>query len=452
MTYEYDVAVSFASEERKYVLEFVHELQDNNVTVFYDEFEEATVWGKDAYEYFTDIYRNKASYCVVFLSESYARKAWPTLELESAQERAYKENKEYILPVRFDDTEIPGIANTVFFLNANTRGPSDLCQSFLRKIGKEGMLLKDHVILRYDSDFVLDQNRFIKSLDKYSNWKSANIEYHLPVSVAFPFVLAKRIKSYRNLIDQLEPGNSIPAETIEQAKTIYSEEYITKYFVTRIQKAVRKLVSYYCSDLLSEQELIQTVQIYSQSKFINYLRNVLYYRLVETKDERWLSNYYHLSGATHESIMSGLPYVCKQLLPGEQLLFWAQIDLDFVSHHILNPTHIRKLLYIPDSLIMKLEHGKELTDFRSDILIYLLPQLIEFQFNHDTQFNIYDFIRYLNNYAISVRAEWFYRIDNYEQIGHYGKDQDQLKADLAEIPAFNEITRGQQFKLLNLLR
>ena len=101
---------------------------------------------------------------------------------------------------------------------------------------------------------------------------------------------------------------------------------------------------------------------------------------------------------------------------------------------------------------MKLEHGKELTDFRSDILIYLLPQLIEFQFNHDTQFNIYDFIRYLNNYAISVRAEWFYRIDNYEQIGHYGKDQDQLKADLAEIPAFNEITRGQQFKLLNLLR
>ena len=50
----------------------------------------------------------------MFLSQNYARTLWARHELKNAQARAFEENQEYILPVRLDDTEIPGILPTVW--------------------------------------------------------------------------------------------------------------------------------------------------------------------------------------------------------------------------------------------------------------------------------------------------------------------------------------------------
>ncbi len=48
----------------------------------------------------------------MFLSRNYAAKLWTNHEREAAQARAFRENEEYILPIRLDDTEIPGILQT----------------------------------------------------------------------------------------------------------------------------------------------------------------------------------------------------------------------------------------------------------------------------------------------------------------------------------------------------
>jgi hypothetical protein len=66
------------------------------------------LWGKDLYEHLDWIYQKAARYCVLFASEAYANKVWTTHERRSAQARALQSNQEYVLPVRFDDTEIPG--------------------------------------------------------------------------------------------------------------------------------------------------------------------------------------------------------------------------------------------------------------------------------------------------------------------------------------------------------
>jgi hypothetical protein len=101
----YDVALSFAGEDRGYVEQVASHLRESGVKVFYDRYEEATLWGKDLYEHFHDIYQNKAKYMVMFASEHYARKVWPNHERQSAQARTLREKREYILPARFDDTE-----------------------------------------------------------------------------------------------------------------------------------------------------------------------------------------------------------------------------------------------------------------------------------------------------------------------------------------------------------
>ena len=114
---EYDVALSFAGEDRKHAKELADLLKTNGYSCFYDENELANLWGKNLYDYLSSVYKDRARYCVMFLSKHYERKLWTNHERQNAQARAFKENREYILPVRLDDTEIPGIPPTIGYLD-----------------------------------------------------------------------------------------------------------------------------------------------------------------------------------------------------------------------------------------------------------------------------------------------------------------------------------------------
>ena len=115
--FDYDIALSFAGEDRKYAEALANELVEHNVKVFYDGFEKANLWGKDLFVYLSDLYRLRSKYCVLFLSQNYNKKLWTNHERQAAQSRAFKETNEYILPIRLDDTEIPGILETTAYIN-----------------------------------------------------------------------------------------------------------------------------------------------------------------------------------------------------------------------------------------------------------------------------------------------------------------------------------------------
>lgn len=132
----YDVALSFAGEDREYVAKVANLLRDQHVEVFYDAFEEARLWGKNLYEYLTDVYRHRAQFTVVFISEAYGKKLWTNHERKAAQARAFEEAKEYILPARFDDTEIPGILPTTGYISLRDRTPEQLVAAILSKLGR----------------------------------------------------------------------------------------------------------------------------------------------------------------------------------------------------------------------------------------------------------------------------------------------------------------------------
>lgn len=132
--YDYDIALSFAGENRDYVEEVANILRTYGVRVFYDKFEEHTLWGKNLIDYLQEIYKEKAKYTVMFISEYYAKKAWTSHERKSMQERAFKESEEYILPARFDDTEIPGLYSTVSYIDLNSKTPYEFAKVILQKI------------------------------------------------------------------------------------------------------------------------------------------------------------------------------------------------------------------------------------------------------------------------------------------------------------------------------
>jgi hypothetical protein len=133
--FAYDVALSFAGEQRMYVQEVAAAVRQRGIRPFYDDYEKASLWGKDLYEHLDWTYQKAARYCVLFASEAYARKVWTTHERRSAQARALQSSQEYVLPVRFDDTEIPGLRSTVAYIDGRTTRPVELAKLIAEKLG-----------------------------------------------------------------------------------------------------------------------------------------------------------------------------------------------------------------------------------------------------------------------------------------------------------------------------
>jgi hypothetical protein len=132
----YEVVLSFAGENRDYVEQVADLLKLNDVSVFYDNFEEVTLWGKNLTEHLHKVYSSSARYCVMCISKHYAEKVWPTHERRSAFEKAIESKEEYILPARFDDTEIPGLHKHIVYIDLRKKTPEDLAKLIMQKLGR----------------------------------------------------------------------------------------------------------------------------------------------------------------------------------------------------------------------------------------------------------------------------------------------------------------------------
>ena len=134
---KYDVCLSFAGEDRDYVEEVARHLTELGVSRFYDTDEQADLWGKNLVEHLDQIYRKDSRFCVMFISEAYARKMWTKHERRAAFDRALVSETEYVLPVRFDQTEIPALRVGTGYLDLTNRTPRELAVMIAEKVGAE---------------------------------------------------------------------------------------------------------------------------------------------------------------------------------------------------------------------------------------------------------------------------------------------------------------------------
>jgi hypothetical protein len=130
----YELALSFAGEDRPVVAEVARLLRSGGVKVFYDKFEEVQLWGKDLTAHLAEIYKNRANYCAMFISVHYVGKTWPQMERQHAQSRALLEKREYILPILLDQSETPGLPSTVAYLDARKLSPAEIAERLRRKV------------------------------------------------------------------------------------------------------------------------------------------------------------------------------------------------------------------------------------------------------------------------------------------------------------------------------
>jgi hypothetical protein len=128
----YDVALSYASEQWPFVSEVEERLRGEGVRVFCDALEKYSLWGRNLAEHFEWVFSERARFCIMFISKEYVEKPWPTHERRAAISRQIRQGGEYILPIRFDSTVVPGLDPGIKYLTASDETPKSVADGFIK--------------------------------------------------------------------------------------------------------------------------------------------------------------------------------------------------------------------------------------------------------------------------------------------------------------------------------
>ncbi|MBL4585687.1 MAG: toll/interleukin-1 receptor domain-containing protein [Flavobacteriales bacterium] len=135
--YRYDIAISYAEEDKANATEFAERFRSSGLHVFFDEFESFSLHGKPLIEVLHKIYTTEARYCVPLISSIYINKPYAKHEMHSALTRAIKENTEYILPIMIDEISVPGLHDDIKWLSLKRLSVIEIVSQVLQKLNLE---------------------------------------------------------------------------------------------------------------------------------------------------------------------------------------------------------------------------------------------------------------------------------------------------------------------------
>jgi hypothetical protein len=128
----YDVALSYASEDRAHAEPLARALRKAGCHIFYDD--EANLWGEDLALELPAIYQHRARFCLPLVSASYAAKMWTNVERRAALARAAEQpGRAYVLPIRIDGTDLEGLPPSIVY-RLISEGPEQLAAQVMKKL------------------------------------------------------------------------------------------------------------------------------------------------------------------------------------------------------------------------------------------------------------------------------------------------------------------------------
>lgn len=132
--FEYDLALSFAGEDREIAEDIANALIAEGIKVFYDSYYKIEMWGKKLTHYFQDVYGPKAKFVMVLISKHYSIKDWTNYEFSIARGEARKRKKVFILPVKLDNTRVVGIHEDVAYLDLQSESIEGIVDAVSEKL------------------------------------------------------------------------------------------------------------------------------------------------------------------------------------------------------------------------------------------------------------------------------------------------------------------------------
>ncbi len=267
--FKYDIALSFAGENRAYVEKIAQSLTDEGINVFYDKFETANLWGKDLYQYLSDIYKNKAKYCVIFVSEQYKEKVWTRHELKNAQNRAFLDNREYILPIFIDDVKLDGLNDTIGYVRASEFTQHEIVNLIISKLGKPTNPFVNCLTIKQMLDMAIKKIYHASKTDYNQIILNSTINSHSLGLVVVADIISKDKQKYR----LVSVSGVITAAYGEQRTINISDVSKEKKYMCAVEKTCSELVV----PIKVKENVIGVINIESEKK--NYFSSELVNRI-----------------------------------------------------------------------------------------------------------------------------------------------------------------------------
>jgi hypothetical protein len=102
--------------------------------VLYDAYWEAELARPDLDTYLQDLYHDESDLVAVFLCHDYRRKDWCGLEWRAVRDLTKRRQAEAIMPLRFDQTEIPGLFSIDGYVEIRDRTPEAIARLILDRL------------------------------------------------------------------------------------------------------------------------------------------------------------------------------------------------------------------------------------------------------------------------------------------------------------------------------
>jgi hypothetical protein len=335
---KFKVAVSYASPDRDYVEAVVNALKGRGVSVFYAPDEQADIIGRNLIDYLHDVYLTQARYCLVFVSKSYLSSKWTSrVERQAAQERSLAEEDRYIIPVRLDDSALPGLPSTTADIrNATPSQVADLAISILIRDEPVAAAISHPrgtpaLILIATSFTEFDEETLRRSFRPFKT-RSAN-KTDLPVELRLPAFLLKTIAAFENLID----SKAIDAYDRETRESFvrFVERIRSEVFASMLRAPSWVLMAsqpLHSAGLELPDSATSLIRRYVLAKSIALGRALLAHQLRGTPTPEWADVFADCDYTYSCGVMAGLPWLCRNHYP-ERMRAYSRSEFAIECRH-----------------------------------------------------------------------------------------------------------------------
>jgi tetratricopeptide (TPR) repeat protein len=132
----FEVALSFPGEHRDFVQQIANHLAGKvgRGRVLYDKFYEAEFARPNLDTHLQRLYHDESELIAVFLCADYERKEWCGLEWRAIRDLIKKRQASSVMPLRFDDTEIPGLFSIDGYVSIGNREPREVADLIVQRM------------------------------------------------------------------------------------------------------------------------------------------------------------------------------------------------------------------------------------------------------------------------------------------------------------------------------
>lgn len=127
--YKYDIALSYASEQKDYVSSIYKLLELKGLSVYFAPAYQEELSGADMTTTFYSIFHDQCLLIAAFVSEEYLQKRRPMAEAAIGQMRNREEGQNCLIPVYFGNAKLPEFDPDINFLDANK--PAEVVAHYL---------------------------------------------------------------------------------------------------------------------------------------------------------------------------------------------------------------------------------------------------------------------------------------------------------------------------------